>query len=190
LELSFAADDVVEGFALPERAGALEGLVDVVGAAAFPVADDFAEGVVLGGFDEGVEVIGHDAPGVELIGGAVAGEESRDKEVGAGGAGEEAFAVAGVEQLMELVGELAVILVAFVVGEAREVLGGADAVGLEPGIALASPLGGEGGGDGIGEARGDKVSGAPLPPMRKVLTMDMCLGERVVRHKRHISAEL
>jgi hypothetical protein len=26
--------------------------------------------------------------------------------------------------------------------------------------------------------------------MRKVLTMDMCLGERVVRHKRHISAEL
>ena len=185
MELGFAADDVVEGFALPEGAGAVEGFVDVVGAAAFPVADDFAEGAVLGGFDEGVEVVGHDAPSIKLIGGAVTGEESRDEEVGAGGAGEEAFAVAGVEQLVELVGELAVILVAFVVGEAREVFGGADAVGLEPGIALASPLGGEGGGDGIGKSRGDEVSGAPLPPMREVLAMDVRLGERVVRHERH-----
>lgn len=190
LELGFTADDVVEGFALPEDAGALERLVDIVGAAAFPVANDFAEGGVLGGFDEGVEVVGHDAPGVDLIGLAVACEESLDGEIGAGGAGEDAFAVTGVEQSVKLLGELAVILVAFVVGEARKILGCADAVGLEPCIALASPLGGEGGRDGIGEARGDEVSGAPLPPMREVLPMNVRLSERIVRHERRSSAGL
>lgn len=82
-----------------------------------------------------------------------------------------------IEQLVELVGELAVILVALVVDEVREDFGGVDAVGLEPVFALSSPIG--------GEARGDEVSDTPLPPMREVLAMDVRLGERVERHERH-----
>ncbi len=73
LQLGLATNNLVERFALPKRASALKKLVDVVGAAAFPMTQDFAQGDFFGRFDQGMEMIGHHAPGIEMVSFAVSG---------------------------------------------------------------------------------------------------------------------
>ena len=72
LQLRLAADDVIKGFALPQAAAPPDGAVDVEGAAAFPMPHDLAEQGAVRGLDNGVDVIRHDAPHIEHVGGAVA----------------------------------------------------------------------------------------------------------------------
>ena len=149
------------------------------------MANDLAKCRALRRFDEHMDVIRHDAPSVKLIGRAMSSNQPRNEKVSARRQSQRTFAVASIKQEVKLPGEIAMILMALVVGKAREVFAGADAVSVEPAIALASPLGSESGRDRIREPCGDKVSGAPLPPMRQILTMHVRLRERVVRHERH-----
>jgi hypothetical protein len=84
-------------------AAAAQESVDFAGAAAFPAFDDGSEVAAAlggGGFDEGVDVVGHDDPRIEPVGGAVPGEQAGDEQGGAVGSGEHTFAVARVEQAM------------------------------------------------------------------------------------------
>ncbi len=71
LQLRFTAHDVIEGLPQPECAATAKKLVDVVRAAAFPMTDDLTESDFVRWLDERMDVIWHDAPSIELVGGSV-----------------------------------------------------------------------------------------------------------------------
>ena len=99
--------------------------------------------------------------------------EPRDDNVRALGTREEAFAVAGIEQVVEFRRELAVILVALGLGEQMEFTCGCDAVGAQPRIAPVAPFARDARRHGIRQPRGDEIRDAPLPPVREPLPVDM-----------------
>lgn len=185
LKLQLVAHDVIEGLPLPERAATGEEAVDIEGAPAFPVTDNLAERALVGGFDQRMKMIRHEAPRIELIGRAVSGGETCDEEVGAGRAGEEAFTVAGVEEFVKFRGELAPVFLAFLVSELRELTRAVDAMSAQPGLPLEAPFIGDDGGHGIREARGDEVSDAPLPPVWELLAVDVQFTGVIKRTERH-----
>jgi len=165
-QLGLAADDVIKRLTLPERAASLEHPIDIAGAAAFPMTDDFAQSDAFGWFDQRVEMIGHEAPGVEMIGFMLTSKQSGDDEVRAVAACEWTIAVAGVEKLVELAGKGTVILLALEVAEAMQFFRTADLVSAEPGISFTPPVGCDICRDRIRQPRGNEVSHAPLPPVR------------------------
>lgn len=158
----------------------MEDLVDVVGAAAFPMTQDFAQSDFVGRFDQGMEMIGHHAPGIKMISFAVSGEQTSDQKIGAGFRGEHAVTMACIQQIVKLGRKLAVIGFSLLVCQAVEFVWTCELMRLQPSIAFALPFDGQLGRDGVSEPRGDEVSGAPLPPMRQVLPVDVRLGIGIV----------
>jgi len=61
------------------------------------MTDDFAKGDILSRLDERMDVIGHDAPSIELVGGAMACEQALDKLFGAVWVGKYALAMSCIE---------------------------------------------------------------------------------------------
>jgi hypothetical protein len=110
----------------------------------------------------------------------MAGEQSRDQKVRARGVGEKTLAVTSIEQAVKPGGELAMVFMALVVGELGEFVDRSDVVSLEPGVARAPPVGGDRGRNRVCQPSGDEISGAPLPPVREVLAVNVCFGGRVV----------
>ncbi|MEQ1851014.1 MAG: hypothetical protein ABMA01_05410 [Chthoniobacteraceae bacterium] len=115
----------------------------------------------------------------------MAGSEPGAQQLRAGGLGEQAFAVARIEQLVEFRGELAVVFVALRLGELRKFSGGANAMCLQPCVAPAPPVRRDAYGHRIRKPRGDEVGRAPLPPMRELPALDMHLGVRLERREGH-----
>ncbi len=180
LQLGLATNNVIERLALPKRSTALEELVDVVSAAAFPMTKDFAQSDFFGRFDQGMKMIGHHVPGIEMVSFAVSGEQTSDQKIGAGFRGEHAVTMACIQQIVKFGCKLAVIGFSLLVCQAVEFVWSCELVRLQPSIAFALPFGGEFGRDGVSEPGGDEVSGAPLPPMRQFLPMNVRLGIGIV----------
>lgn len=118
LQLSFTAHDVIEWLALPECASTAEMLVDVVGAAAFPMAQDFTQGDSVSGFEQRMEMIWHQAPGVELVSFAMSRQQPRYHQFSAGFPAKEALTVPCIEQFVKFGREFAVILFSLLIGQA------------------------------------------------------------------------
>ncbi len=122
-QLRFTADDVIEKLCHPERTASAKEAINLKRTAAFPVTHDFAQGDFLGWLDERMNVIRHDAPSIELVGGAMACEQALDKPFSAVRSCEEAFAMPGIEEIVKLGGELAMILMTVFFGECRWISG-------------------------------------------------------------------
>ena len=93
--------------------------------------------------------------------------------------------VTSIEQAVKPSGELAMVFMALVVGEFGEFVGRLDVVGLKPGVARAPPVGHDGSRNRVCQPCGDEISGAPLPPVREVLAVNVRFGGRVIWRKGH-----
>ena len=144
------------------------------------MTQDYAESDFFGRFDQGMKMIGHHAPGIEMVSLAVSGEQTSDQKIGAGFLCEHAVTMACIQQIVKLGRKLAVIGFSLLVRQAVEIVWTCELMRFQPSIAFALPFDGKLGRDGVSEPRGDKVSGAPLPPMRQVLPVDVRLGIRIV----------
>ena len=180
-QLGLATNNVVERFALPKRASSLKVLVDVVGAAAFPRTQDFAQSDFFGRFDQGMKMIGHHAPSIEMVSLTVSGEQTSDQKISAGFPCEHAITMACIQQIVKFGRKLAVIGFSLLVRQAVEFVWTCKLVRLQPSIAFPLPFDGELGRDGVSEPGSDEVNGAPLPPMRQILPVDGRFGIRIVR---------
>ncbi len=139
-ELCLAAHNVIKGFLLPERTFSIQCYVDVMGAPTFPVTDDFTKRVGFKRFDQCMEMIGHDAPGVEAVGLAMAGRQSCGQDVGAYRFCQVAFAAAGIEKFMKTGGKITVVFVTISLGELVEGVCSLKAMRKQPGIPFATPF--------------------------------------------------
>jgi hypothetical protein len=106
VQLRLASHDVIERLALPQSAFSSEKPIDVERAPAFPVANNRTQRDSLPRLDQNVDMIRHDDPCVQMIGFSVAGDETRREQFGALRARQQAFAVAGVKQLVKVVKRL------------------------------------------------------------------------------------
>jgi hypothetical protein len=165
VEILGVADEVVEEFVHPEGAGAMEEAVGLEGGEGFPGVEDGVEGV---GWDRGnkdVDVVGHEAPGEEVVTGGVEVVECGGDEVGDVGVLEVAVAVALVEMGVEGFGDLA-DPGTFEVGEVSlHVSGGIEDVAAFAEVGVENFLRKR-----VGEAEGDGVGGAGGFPVREVAT--------------------
>jgi hypothetical protein len=155
---------MVEGFGLPEDAGAGEECIDVVAGGGFPGLEDGGEGLGVGDVQEDVDVVGHDdevAKAVEL---GVVVAHGGFEEVAGGGAAEFAVAVGGIEEAFDGDGpecmELGVLL-----GGVRQ------RVALEPLVAGLAEFIEVGGGEGVVEAEGDEVEDVGLTEVRETVAV-------------------
>lgn len=145
------------------------------------MTQDFAQSDFFGRFDQGMEMIRHHAPGIEMVSFVVSGEQTSDQKIGGGFHGERAVTMACIQQIVKLGRKLAVIGFSLLVRQVVEFVWSCELVRLQPSIAFALPFGGELGRNGVSEPSGDEVSGAPLPPMRQFLPMNVRLGIGIER---------
>jgi len=189
-ELGGGADEVVEGFFLPEAAVGAERFVDFAGGEVFPggaLGGDF--GGVLQADDE-VDVVGHDDEVAEVVACAVEMAEGAGNDGGEFWAAEDASAEAFVEGFHIGLGKGLMELAAGVFGELVELVapvggGWGDVVEFEPGGAAGIPLAADFGGDGVFGAEGDEVGGVVLEPVREVCAVGDLDGELGVEEFEH-----
>jgi hypothetical protein len=82
-------------------------------------------------------MIGHDAPGVELIGGGMSGEQTFPKQLRTLRASQQAFSFSSIEQGVKALGMFAVVELP--VG-LREIFGGGCAAFGKPSVSFGSPF--------------------------------------------------
>ena len=163
-EVSLVADEVVVVFGHPKGAAAGEEAVGSGCGEGFPRVEDGVESVRRVGADKGVDVVGHDAPGEEVVAGGVEVEEDVGEGLCDFGVAKVALADAAIEVLFDVRGEEVVEAVVFLAGEVALQLGG----GVENVLAFLLVGAEEGLGEGIGKAEGDGVSAAGEFPVREV----------------------
>ena len=108
-EVLLRADEAIPIFGLPEFAGSLEMVVDLVAGEALDGMNDVFERVAFDEFQDDVDVVGHDDVAVEMVAGLIEVVEGVGNDGGTGGIFEEALAVGLVEEIFEWEGEAAIV---------------------------------------------------------------------------------
>ena len=142
-QMVVVADVAVVILPLPDSPGASKQPVDPFRGVGLPGVEDVGQGDAFGGFDQDMDMIGHDAPGQEAVFVAIVVTQGLLDDPGATRIGEEAGAQTGIHPVFELS--------AFVgfVAEAG------DTLQHLPGQGIGEPEG-----DGLDEARGVAVGEA------------------------------
>ncbi len=91
-------------------------------------------------FHEGVKVIGHDDPGVELIVRTIARDEFAHEDRRMSEICQRTGSVSCIQQLVKSCGELTVIKVPLLLSELIELLCGNDAMSVKPRVSQCVPL--------------------------------------------------
>lgn len=113
---------MIESFALPEFASGAACPIDLPRAATFPALNYVAEFLAFDWFHEGMEVIGHDDPGVELIVGSVTFCEFTNHRLRTSRIRQKTFSMPGIQQFVKPRRKFTMIGVALLLGELVELL--------------------------------------------------------------------
>jgi hypothetical protein len=108
LQLSVTPDDVVKELVHPQRTSTTQQAVDLKRAAAFPMTQNLPKRDLPERRNQGVKMVWHDAPGVQMISRAGSREKTTFQASGTLRLGEHALAVASIEQCMKSGGVFAV----------------------------------------------------------------------------------
>jgi len=168
LQLRIASYDVIKSFRLPQASTTAQRTIDLKGATALPVPHNFTKSHLLAGCNKGMEMIGHDTPGIEIVGSAVAGDQTADQNFGALTPGEKALPMTRIEQFVKYLGKLTVIFMSFAIAKFIETVRSLKSVRTQPCVTLDAPLTCHCVGNRICKPRGHEVGRPPLLPVRKL----------------------